>query len=86
MNPQLKPQSALAEEARTTNDNERPVAKQIVLGIDAHKKKYQVARKLDHGPIQPVQSFSFEELLNFAQRQLSLGEKVYAVYEAGPLG
>ena len=33
-----------------------------------------------------MQSFSFEELLLFAQKQLSLAEEVYAVYEAGPLG
>src|SRR4029077_394870 len=35
---------------------------------------------------QAAQSMSFEGLLVFAQKQLSLGEKVYAVYEAGPLG
>ncbi len=46
----------------------------------------QVARKKDNGGIQAVQSFSFEELLLFAHKQLSLAEEVYAVYEAGPLG
>jgi transposase len=45
-----------------------------------------VARKTDNSAIQGVQSFSFEELLLFAQKQLSLAEEVYAVYEAGPLG
>ncbi len=33
-----------------------------------------------------MQSFGFQELLLFAQKQLSLAEEVYAVYEAGPLG
>jgi len=45
-----------------------------------------VARKKDKGGIQAVQSLSFEELLLFAQKQLSLAEEVYAAYEAGPLG
>jgi hypothetical protein len=40
----------------------------------------------DNSAIQGVQSFSVEELLLFAQKQLSLAEEVYAVYEAGPLG
>ena len=33
-----------------------------------------------------MQSFSVAKLLLFAQKQLRLAEKVYAVYEAGPLG
>jgi transposase len=45
-----------------------------------------VARKIDNSGIHGVQSFSFEELLLFGQKQLSLAEEVYAVYEAGPLG
>src|SRR5271165_7298303 len=36
--------------------------------------------------LQPVQSFSLEKLLLFGYKQLGLAEKVYAVYEAGPLG
>src|SRR5438445_2960040 len=78
--------SALTEEVSKNNDPKRPKAKQIFLGIDAHLLRNQVARKKDNSAIQGVQSFSFEELLVFAQKQLSLGEKVYAVYEAGPLG
>ena len=45
-----------------------------------------MARKTDNGGISGVQSLSFEALLLFAQKQLSLAEEVYAVYEAGPLG
>src|SRR4030081_631715 len=81
-----KPISALAEEVSKNNDLKRVKAKQIFLGIDAHLARNQVARKTDNGAIQGVQSFSFEELLRFAQKQLSLAEEVYAVYEAGPLG
>ncbi len=78
--------SALTEEVSQNNDPKRPKAKQIFLGIDAHLARNQVARKRDNSGIQGVQSFSLEELLLFAQKQLSLAEEVYAVYEAGPLG
>jgi transposase len=81
-----KPLSALTEEVSKNNTPKRPKAKQIFLGIDAHLARNQVARKIDNGGIQGVQSFSFEELLLFVQKQLSLAEEVYAVYEAGPLG
>jgi transposase len=33
-----------------------------------------------------VQSFTLEKLLLFGSKQLQSAEKVYAVYEAGPLG
>src|SRR5260370_27647285 len=79
-------QSALTEEVSRNNDPKQVKAKQIFLGIDAHLVRNQVARKKDKGDIQAVQSLSFEELLLFAQKQLSLAEEVYAVYEAGPLG
>jgi transposase len=78
--------STLAEQASNNNDPKRVKAKEIVLGIDAHLRSNQVARKIDSSAIGAVQSFSFEELLLFAQKQLSLAQKVYAVYEAGPLG
>src|SRR5580700_4753892 len=81
-----RPPSALTEEVKANNDPKRGKAKQIFLGIDAHLRRNQVARKTDSGGIQGVQSFSFEELVLFAQKQLSLAEEVYAVYEAGPLG
>jgi hypothetical protein len=84
-NYQLK--SALAEEVSENNNApKQQKAKQIFLGIDAHLARNQVARKKDNGGIQAVQSFGFEELLLFAQKQLNLAEEVYAVYEAGPLG
>jgi transposase len=81
-----KPKSALAEKAGKNNDQKPLKAKQIFLGIDAHLRSNQVARKTDNGGIAGVQSMSFEELLLFAQKQLGLAEEVYAVYEAGPLG
>src|ERR1700745_291168 len=79
-------QSALTEEVSKNNGQKQVKAKQIFLGIDAHLARNQVARKRDNSGIEGVQSFSFAELLLFAQKQLSLAEEVYAVYEAGPLG
>jgi transposase len=79
--------STLAEPASKNNkDPKRVKAKQIFLGIDAHLRSNQVARKLDNGAIGSVQNLSFEELLLFGCKQTQLGEQVYAVYEAGPLG
>src|SRR5712675_1811513 len=81
-----KPTSAHTESVSKNNAQKQGKAKQIFLGIDAHLKSNQVGRKIDSGGIQGVQSFSYEALLLFAQKQLRLAEEVYAVYEAGPLG
>jgi len=78
--------SALTEQANNNNGQKQAKAKEIFLGIDAHLKSNQVARKIDNSAIGAVQNLGFEELLLFAQKQLRVAEKVYAVYEAGPLG
>ena len=75
-----------AEQATEANGQKSKIAKQIFLGIDAHEKSYQVGRKIDAGGIQPVQSFKADKLLGFVAKQQQLAEKVYVVYEAGPLG
>ena len=75
-----------AEQATEANGQKGKIAKQIFLGIDAHEKSYQVGRKIDAGGIQPVQSFKADKLLGFVAKQQQLAEKVYVVYEAGPLG
>lgn len=82
----LVPITETAEQAEEAKGQKGKIAKQILLGIDAHQNSYQLGRKIDAGGIQPVQSFSVAKLLLFAQKQLQLAEKVYAVYEAGPLG
>jgi hypothetical protein len=82
----LTPITETAEQATEAKSQKGKIAKQILLGIDAHLNGYQVGRKIDAGGIQPVQSFKLEKLLLFASKQLELAEKVYAVYEAGPLG
>ena len=83
---QLTPITETAVQATQAKGQKGKIAKQIVLGIDAHLHSYQVCRKIDAGGLQPVQSFGLTGLLLFACKQLQLAEKVYAVYEAGPLG
>jgi transposase len=80
------PDSETAEQAKEAKGQNGKIAKEILLGVDAHLNSYQVGRKIDQSGIQPVQSFGLEQLLSFAQKQIGLAEKVYAVYEAGPLG
>src|ERR1700746_3867218 len=80
------PVTETAEQAIKTESQKGKIAKQILLGIDAHQNSYQVARKIDAGGIQPVQSFKADKLLGFVAKQQQLAEKVYVVYEAGPLG
>jgi transposase len=80
------PDSGTAEQAKEAKGQNGKIAKEILLGVDAHLNSYQVGRKIDQSGIQPVQSFGLEQLLSFAQKQIGLAEKVYAVYEAGPLG
>jgi transposase len=76
--------TACAVESKNEN---RPKAKQIVLGADVHLRGYQVGRKIDHAAVGAVESFRSEEaLLLFAQKQLERAERVVLVYEAGPLG
>jgi hypothetical protein len=72
----LRPITETAEQAREAKGQKGKIAKQILLGIDAHLNGYQVCRKIDAGGLQPVQSFSLEKLLLFSYKQLALAEKV----------
>jgi hypothetical protein len=80
------PITETAEQAKETESQNGKIAKQILLGIDAHENSYQVGRKIDAGGTQPPQSFKPDKLKGFVAKQLRLAEKVYVVYEAGPLG
>ena len=64
-----------------------PKAKRIVLGVDAHLRSYQAARKIDNSVVGPAVSFrSQTELLLYIEKQRKLAEEVVVLYEAGPLG
>src|ERR1041384_3270511 len=61
-------------------------AKTIKLGLDVHLDRYVVVRIVDGGKPQPPQRFQPTEFLLWVAKQLSLAEKVFTCYEAGPLG
>src|SRR6202022_4731936 len=68
--------------------NEKPAkAKRMLVGVDAHLRGYQAARKVDSGVIGVVENFrSLEALLLYVEKQCERAEQVVVVYEAGPLG
>src|SRR5208337_2409195 len=72
---QLAPITETAVQARETKGQKGKIAKQILLGIDAHLKGYQVCRKIDAGGLQPVQSFSLEKLMLFGYKQLGVPKR-----------
>jgi transposase len=61
-------------------------AKTIKLGIDVHLDRYVVVRLIDGGTPQPPQRFEPAEFLLWAAKQITLAEKVFTCYEAGPFG
>ncbi len=61
-------------------------AKTIKLGIDVHLDRYVVVRIIDGGTPQPPQRFAAAEFLLWVAKQLTLAEKVFTCYEAGPFG
>ena len=69
------------------NSQKQPKANRIALGVDAHLKSYQAARKIDNGAVGVAQTLgSKEALLLYAQKQREQAKEVVVVYEAGPLG
>src|SRR5260370_8300029 len=65
-------QSAHTESVSKNNEQKPVKAKQIFLGIDAHLKSNQVARKIDNSGIQGVQSLRVEEHTSELQSHLNL--------------
>ena len=65
----LTPITETAEQVIETEGQKGKIAKQILLGIDAHEHSYQVARKIDACGIQPVQSFKPDKFLDFVVKQ-----------------
>jgi transposase len=61
-------------------------AKTIKLGIDVHLDRYVVVRIIDGGTPQPPQRFEPAQFLLWAAKQITLAEKVFTCYEAGPFG
>ena len=61
-------------------------AQVIKLGLDVHADSIVIVRIVDGQTPQPAQRLSPEKFLAWVPKQLALAEKVYACYEAGPLG
>jgi len=63
-----------------------PKARTIKLGIDVHLDRYVVVRITDGGTPQPPQRFGPTEFLVWAAKQITMADKVFTCYEAGPFG
>src|ERR1019366_2295597 len=63
-----------------------PKAKAIKLGVDVHLDRYVVVRLIEGGTPQPPQRFDPAGFLLWVARQVTLADKVFTCYEAGPFG
>jgi len=85
MNYKLK--TAPTAVSKEQNSQKQPKANRIVIGVDAHLKSYQAARKIDNGAVGVAQTFrSKEALLLYVEQQREQAKEVVVLYEAGPLG
>src|SRR6266446_9148008 len=76
-----------AQKQQTAAEAESSIkAKTIKLGIDVHLDRYVVVRIIEGGTPQPPQRFEPVEFLLWVAKQISLAEKVFTCYEAGPFG
>jgi hypothetical protein len=67
--------------AERNNNNQAAKAKRILVGVDAHLRGYQTARKVDEGPIGVVENFRSEvELLLYVAKQRQQAGQVVVVY------
>jgi hypothetical protein len=73
-----------AAQATEAKGEKGKIAKQIVLGIDGHLNNYQVCRVL--AASSRCRASAWRSFCSSPASQLHLAEKVYPVYEAGPLG
>ena len=76
--PQPQPEPSAAAEAAK--------CKTIKIGLDVHLDRYVVVRIIDGNTPQPPQSFKPAAFLLWMAKQLTLAEKVFTCYEAGPFG
>src|SRR5712671_4037897 len=61
-------------------------AKTIKLGIDVHPDRYVAVRIIDGGTPQSPQRFEPPEFMLWVAKQITLADKVFTCYEAGPFG
>jgi transposase len=71
----------------TLPDSETQVRVQrLKLGVDWHAEHFRVVRMCDGQSPQPAQRFTPASFLLFVQKQLTLADQIFVVYEAGPGG
>lgn len=75
-----------SSKTQVQNNTRQPKADRIKLGIDVHLDRYVVVRIIDGGTPQPPQSFEPAQFMLWVAKQLTLAEKVFSCYEAGPFG
>ena len=81
------PPKTKSQKQFAAGEAESPIkAKTIKLGIDIHLDRYVVVRTIDGGTPQPPQRFEPAEFLLWVAKQITLAEKVFTCYEAGPFG
>src|SRR5260221_14169518 len=79
--------TALSVGAEELKNQKAGKGKRIVMASDVHLRGYQVARKIDNGPIGPVANLrSQEELLLYVEKQKDQAEEVVLVYKVEELG
>jgi hypothetical protein len=49
--------------SKEQNSQKNPKANRILIGVDAHLKSYEAARKIDNGAVGVAQSFRSKEAL-----------------------
>jgi transposase len=59
---------------------------QLKLGVDWHVDQFRVVRMCDGQSPQPAQRFTPASFLTFVEKQRSLADQAFVVYEAGPGG
>jgi transposase len=81
--------TTLNQKQKPAQANVEPVtlkAQTIKLGVDVHLDRYVAVRIIDGGTPQPPQRFGPPEFMLWVAKQITLAEKVFTCYEAGPFG
>jgi len=86
VNSKKQPQPQPQPPARGLTEPAPKKAQAIKLGVDVHLDLYVVVRVIDGATPQPPQRFKPVDFMLWCAKQLTLAEKVFTCYEAGPFG
>lgn len=85
-NNETKSNTKQSEAQARVGDPPGSQAQAIKLGLDVHLDRYVVVRIIDGGTPQPPQRFGPPEFMLWVAKQITLAQKVFTSYEAGPFG